>query len=126
MIKNGLSLGLLILRISISVGMLTHGIPKTKYLFNDPSQFSDPLGFGGTLSLILVLIAEIVGPIFVIIGYKTRLATIPPIITMLVAFILVHSDDDFGRREKAFLYAIGFITILLTGAGKYALDKWKK
>ena len=125
MMKNGLSLGLLLLRVLLSIGMLTHGIPKLKYISEDPSSFADPIGVGGTISLIFVLLAEIIAPIFVIIGYKTRLATIPPIVTMLVAILIIHGDDNFGTREKAFLYAAGFITILLTGAGKYAIDKWK-
>jgi len=45
---------------------------------------------------------------------------------MLVAFFIVHNNDAFARKEKAFVYALAYLTILLTGAGKYAIDKWKK
>lgn len=116
-------LGLAILRIAISVMFLTHGIPKINMLFADTISFPDPLGVGATTSLILVLIGEVLAPIFVIIGYKTKLACIPPIITMLVAFFFIHFDDPFGKQEKALLFLLVFFVIFITGPGKFSIDK---
>ena len=75
------------------------------------------------MSLILTLIGEVVAPIFLIIGFKTKWAAIPAFITMIVAGLIVHGDDPFSRKEKALLYALVFLVIFFTGAGKYSLDK---
>ena len=120
--KNFNDLAQLIARVGFGALMLTHGIPKIGMLSN-PSEFADPLGIGGTLSLILVLIAEVIAPVLVIIGFKTKLATIPIILTMLTAALVFHSQDPFGVKEKALLYVVAFTIILLAGPGKYAIDK---
>src|SRR5690554_7572489 len=96
--KNFNDLAQLIARVGFGALMLTHGIPKIGMLSN-PSEFADPLGIGGTLSLILVLIAEVIAPVLVIIGFKTKLATIPIILTMLTAALVFHSQDPLDRKS---------------------------
>ena len=121
--KNHYDLALLIARLGFGGFMLTHGIPKIERLFSSPIEFGDPIGVGPTLSLILALIGEVVAPIFIIIGFKTKIAAIPAAITMFVAAFIVHAPDDFSTKEKALLYLVGFVVIFLTGPGKYAIDK---
>lgn len=118
---NGLAL--LVLRVGASAMMLTHGIPKIEKLFNSPIEFSDPLGIGPLFSLILTLIGEVVAPILIIIGLKSRFASIIALITMLVAAFVVHAGDSFGQKEKALLYALCFLVIFLAGPGKFSIDK---
>ena len=120
--KNFNDLALLILRVGFGGFMLTHGIPKISMLSN-PSDFGDIIGVGATLSLILALIGEVVAPIMLIIGFKTKWAAIPSAITMFVAAFIVHSKDDLATKEHALLFFIAFVVILLTGAGKYSIDK---
>ena len=112
-------LALAVLRIGFSGILLTHGIPKINMLLENPSGFPDPLGVGNSVSLVLAIIAEVVAPILIIIGFKTRLATLPVIGTMLVAAFVVHAQDSFATKEKALLFLVGFIVIALVGAGKY-------
>lgn len=119
--SNLTDLGLLILRLGFGGLMLTHGIPKINML-SDPSKFADPIGVGPTASLILALIGEVVAPILLIIGFKTKWAAIPAIITMGVAAFIVHAKDDFATKEHALLFLIAFLVIFLCGAGKYSLD----
>jgi len=85
--------------------------------------FSNPIGIGEGPSLFLAVIGEFVAPILIIIGYKTRFAAIPVILTMLVAAFIAHGADPFNVKEKALLYAVIFIAIFLLGPGKYSLDK---
>jgi len=125
MTKNFTDLALAFFRISISGMMLVHGVPKIERLFSSPIEFGDPIGVGPTLSLILALIGEVVAPILIIIGFKTKLAAIPAAITMFVAAFVVHLNDDFGTKEKALLYLVCFIVIILAGPGKYAIDNKK-
>lgn len=121
--KSQASLAMTVLRIGLSALMLGHGIPKISRLFESPIEFADPIGLGPTVSLILTLIGEVVAPVLIIIGWKTRLAAVPALITMLVAAFIVHADDPFQKKEMALIYALGFLVILIGGPGKYALDK---
>lgn len=102
---------------------MTHGVPKIDRLFESPIKFADVFGMGETVTLILTLIGEVVAPIFIIIGYKTRWAAIPSAITMAVATFVIHAKDDLGTKEHALLFLIVFVAIILAGPGKYSLDR---
>lgn len=115
-------LALAILRVSFSGMMLTHGIPKINMLLNNASGFPDPIGIGSTTSLVLAIIGEVVAPLLVLIGFKTRIAAIPVVVTMAVAAFVVHLNDDFATKEKALLFLSAFVVIALVGAGKYSVD----
>ena len=116
-------IGLLLLRLGFSGLMLTHGIPKLMKLLQGNLESADPLGIGALPSLILTVIGEVICPLLIIIGYKTRLAAIPAGITMAVAAFVIHGADPIGTKEKALLYLFAFVIIALTGAGKYAVDR---
>ncbi len=116
-------LGKFILRISFSLMMLTHGISKVDRLFDDEIKFSDPIGIGSFLSLILIAFAEFVAPIFILIGFKSRWFSIFPVIGMAVAAFVSHWEDPFPRKEKALLFMFGFLVIAMIGPGKYSIDK---
>jgi len=123
--KNSLqyNLGLAFLRVSSAALIMTHGIPKFQKLLSGDFEFGDPLGLGGAPSLFLAIIGEFVCPILVIIGFKTRWAAVPTAITMAVAAFIVHGADPFGVKEKALLFLVLFVTIMLLGPGKYSIDK---
>ena len=116
-------LGKFILRISFSLMMLTHGTSKVDRLFADEIKFSDPIGLGSFLSLILIAFAEFLAPIFILIGFKTRWFSIFPVIGMAVAAFISHWEDPFPRKEKALLFMFGFLVIAMIGPGKYSIDK---
>lgn len=116
-------LGLLLFRIFISGLMLTHGWPKLVRFFGaEEINFSDPFGLGESFTFTLAVFSEFVCSIFILFGFLTRLASIPLISTMLVAALVIHMSDGFGRQELPLLYAAGFILLLLTGPGKYSID----
>ena len=123
--KNSLlkDIGLAILRIAPSLLLMTHGIPKFQKLMNGNFEFGDPLGIGATPSLFLTVIGEVVCPVLIIIGYKTRCAAVPPAITMLVASVVVHASDSIGTKEKALLFLTFFIVIMLLGPGRFSVDR---
>ena len=106
--KASIDFGLLLMRVGFSVGMMTHGYGKFLKVIQGNFEFGDPIGIGPTFSLILAAIGEFIAPILIILGWKTRLATIFPTLTMLVAFAIAHDGDPFSRKEKAFVYLIAF------------------
>ncbi|MGH8015580.1 MAG: DoxX family protein [Candidatus Zixiibacteriota bacterium] len=125
------NVGLLILR--ATTGLLLafgHGWGKLTNFSEMSTQFADPFGVGMAASLVLTVFAEFFCAIAVALGILARLATLPLIIMFLTVILIIHADDPWTKKEFALLYLIPFVTILLTGPGKYSLDnlifKWKR
>ncbi|MBU7576516.1 MAG: DoxX family protein [Flavihumibacter sp.] len=118
-----IDIALLIARVGIAALMLTHGIPKLMMLFSGaPIQFPPVFGMSAEFSLVLTVLAEVFGSIFLLAGLFTRLAVIPLIVTMLVAALLIHSADPLSAKEPALLYLTTYLVLLFAGAGKYSVD----
>lgn len=122
--SNLTAFGLLLLRVFLGLALLLgHGLGKWSKLFgSDEIQFADPFGVGAVPSLALAVFAEVICALLLALGLLTRWSLIPLIITMLVAIFAVHISDGFGGMEKALLYGVGFIALLLTGPGKFSVD----
>lgn len=121
--SNSLNAILLIVRISVSSFMLTHGIPKLMKFFSEGEiTFPDPLGVGKIPSLLLTVFSEVVCSLLILIGFGTRLAVIPLMITMCVAAFIVHSTDGFGKQELPLLYLLVYLVLFVSGSGKYSID----
>ena len=121
--SDKISFALLLLRLTVGIFMLTHGDGKLMMLFGEgPIKFSDPLGVGTEASLSLAVFAEVLCSVFLIFGVATRFSAIPLLITMLVAALIVHAPDAFGRKELPLLYSAIYLVIALLGAGKYSVD----
>jgi len=117
-------LWLLFLRVGIGATMLTHGIPKLQMLFaGGEIAFPDPIGIGAIWTLILVVFAEVLCSALLILGFLTRLASIPLIINMAVAFFVIHGADPFAKKELALLYLLVYLMIEVFGGGKFSLDR---
>jgi len=115
---------LLILRIGVAFLMLTHGIPKLQMLFSGGEiQFPGVMGLSPALSLGLAVFAEVVCSLLIFIGLGTRIASIPLIITMLVAVFIIHANDPLAGKEMGLLYLFLYIPLLVLGGGKYSLDR---
>jgi putative oxidoreductase len=114
----------LLLRVCFGFTMLFgHGWGKFLKLIGDgPIKWADPIGLGPEISLGLATFAELFCAGALIIGLFTRLATIPLIITMGVAFFIVHIDDPFNKMESPLMYMTAYIAILLLGAGRFSVD----
>lgn len=120
------NIGKLILRLMIGGMMFLHGIAKMSHGIdfikgiiarNDLPEF---LAFG-------VYIGEVLAPLLLIIGFKSRLAAGIIAFNMIVAIYLVHMKDMFiltntgaWAVETQMFYLFGSICIILLGSGKYA------
>lgn len=120
-----IDVALLIARLGVGGLMLFHGIPKLMQLFAEGEiQFGDPIGLGEEVSFMLAVFAEFFCSILIFFGVATRLAVIPPIITMLVAVFVVHAEDGFNYQELGLHYLLMYLVLLIAGSGKYSLDNW--
>ena len=117
-------LGLLFLRVSAGGTMFwQHGWPKLMAFSKVAENFADPFGLGSTVSLILILVAEVLCASLVVLGLWTRVATIPLIIAMAVIVFMVKGDSPFKESELAFIYLGTFLAVFLAGSGRYAVDR---
>lgn len=80
-----------------------------------------------------VYLGELIAPLLLIIGYRTRLASLFIAATMIVAILLAHPNEifklgDYGSwaLEINGLYLFGSLSILLLGGGKLALSSSSK
>ncbi|MCK5440372.1 MAG: DoxX family protein [Maribacter sp.] len=123
--KNNLqsNIGLALLRIVPSAMLLSHGIPKFQKLLNGNLEFADSVGIGAAPSLFLTVIGEFVCPILIIIGFNTRWAAVYSAITMSIIGFVHHAADPFKVKEKALMFLVIFVVIIILGPGKYSMDK---
>jgi putative oxidoreductase len=123
--ENNVDFIILIIRLSIATLMIFHGLPKLNTLLGGGEiQFPDPLGVGNTLSLGLAVFAEVVCSFLIAIGLGTRLASIPLIITMVVAVFVIHGADPIDVKETAILYLLFYFLLFVTGSGKFSIDNF--
>ena len=78
----------------------------------------------------LVCYTQIVAPMLLIIGWRTRIAAFVYAFNILFATLLVHSEDLFkiGSHggwavELQALYFIAAVVLIFTGGGKYAVSR---
>lgn len=120
--EGAFNTGMLLLRLFAGILMMNHGYEKLIHYTDGHSQFMNFLGMGSTVSYTLVVFAEFFCSLFIVIGLFTRLAVIPLVITMGVAFFKAHNSEAFGDGEMSALYLGAYMCILLLGPGKISVD----
>lgn len=117
-------LGLLILRVATGSIMLTqHGLMKVTNFHQLATQFPDPFGFGSKVSLSLVIFAEVFCSGLLVLGLFTRMALIPLITTMAVAFFIIHGADPFLKRELSLVFMLIFSSLFVMGPGQFSVQE---
>ena len=115
-------------RIFLSALFLIEGVGKISFQ-DDVVMYMEDYSVPGVLFL-PALILEIVFPILLMVGYKTKwAAAIMALFTIAVA-IIFHTDFSEGMQMIFFLkdlaIAGGFMIILVYGPGKISLDHYFK
>lgn len=123
--------GKLVLRLSVGAMMLLHGIAKLTnpgsldWINGEVANLGLPFFFGYA-----VLIGEIVAPLMVIIGFKTRIGGWLMVGNMIVALYLAHMGELFALTknggwaiELQAFYLFGSLAIALMGSGRFAVKR---
>jgi len=119
---TGYSLLLLSFRVLFGILLMTHGLQKWSNFEELSTKFADPLGVGSSISLGLAIFGEVACSVGFILGAFYRLALIPMIFTMIVAFFVIHGGDPFTAKELAFAYMMVYIILFFAGPGKFSID----
>lgn len=131
--KTNIDAGLLTWRLTLGILMMMHGIHKLIYGLDFIEGLLTELGLPAFFAL-GVYVGEIVAPLLLIIGFRTKIAALILAFTMATAVWMVHLEDIFllaasgaWAIEAAALFMFGAIGLVFTGGGKYALstkNKW--
>ena len=118
--------GLLLLRLWLGLSMFfIHGLGKATTFGSTVAALREK-GIPSPFA-IAAIAAESVCALLLALGFLSRLAALFLAATMAVAFILVHHATlTFGNPktgELAFIYLAGYLTLLLTGPGRFAVDR---
>jgi len=124
--------GKLILRVSVGILILLHGIAKLRFGLGDVAtslqRANLPIAIG-----YLVYIGEVVAPVFMIVGAWTRIAAGIVAFNMLVALLLGHPHELFEMTahgglllEVQWLYLAGAIAVGLLGAGRFSVSSVRR
>ena len=129
-------LGLLFLRLTVGLLMIPHGI--NKLLHPDAFGYIESTLDAKNLPTFIaygVFIGEIVAPLLIVLGFRSRLAALCDVpSTDWQRFYLAYSDklsalNQYGgwRPNLPALFFLGALALFFTGGGKYALstrNKW--
>lgn len=128
LLDKNVDFGLLVLRLSIGILMLLHGISKLAYGADGIGQMLEASGLP-TFIVYGVYIGEVIAPLFIILGYGTRVAAAIFAFNMAVAVGMAHVGDIFTLSQSGGwaielqgLYFFGAVALIFTGGGKYALS----
>ena len=113
---------LLAARVVFGLLLMSHGIAKLQNFEALSATFPDPLGVGSRVSLVLAVFGEVVCAAGCVAGLFYRLALIPMVFTMGMAFFVIHGNDPFAAKELAFIYLVVFVLMYITGPGKFSID----
>lgn len=118
-------LGLLVLRLGAGLTLaFAHGLgklPPSAGFVEGTAEMGFPVP---TLFAWAAALSEFAGGLLVAVGLLTRPAALFVVITMAVAAFVRHAGDPFSDVERALLFLVAFLAILLAGAGRYAVDRF--
>ena len=111
-------------RILISILFFLNGIFKIMN-YDGAISWMESYGIPGVL-IIPAIILEILGPILIILGYKTKITAAILSVFCLVTAIIFHTDFNNQMQLTSFLKNIalagGFLFLVINGSKKFSLD----
>lgn len=119
-----INIGILILRVGIAMLLIVHSFNLLSHLTESQDSFIVLMGLNNPITIALALSAELICGMLLFVGLGTRLILLPLIIAMSTIIITVHQCNIFETGKTAFLFLIGFVVMLIIGAGKYSMDSF--
>ena len=122
-------LGKLILRLTLGVLVLLHGIAKLKGGVEPIAGMLESHGVPGVFAW-AALIGEVLGPLLVIVGFHARTGAVLIAINMLVAIAVAHmgqlgqlNEGGGWALELQGMFLFTAIAIALIGPGRFSLNQ---
>lgn len=123
---DGVSDGLLVLRLVVGVTFLLHGLDKLGDLSGTEEFFASLNIPAPGLMAPFVALPETAGGLLLIVGLATPLVGAALALDMLVALVTAHIDEGFftadGGIELALLLGSASLALTLTAPGRFSAD----
>ncbi|MDR0229955.1 MAG: DoxX family protein [Flavobacteriaceae bacterium] len=126
--NRNVNIGLLISRIAIGLPMLLYGIGKLIHGIGFIQEVLQSKGLPAFMGY-GVYVGEVIAPILILIGFRTRIASAVFAINCITAVLLVQSADIFSlndnggwKVELLGMYAFVAIALFFTGGGNLAVS----
>ncbi len=121
--------GKLILRLTLGILMLLHGLAKITSGVSGISGMLQGVGLPGALAY-GVYAGEVLAPLLVIIGFYSRIGALVIVVSMLFAIGLAHSGDVFSISntggwaiELQAFFLLTALALALIGPGRFAVNR---
>lgn len=117
--------GMLLFRVSVSLQLIVvHGLKKIGIGTGVAESVPNPFRFPDWFNESFAIAANLVFPLFVIVGFYTRFAAIPILAVTLSGYFIVHWKDPLLISDIPFMYSLSFLLIAFCGPGKYSFDNF--
>ncbi len=90
-----INLILLASRLVFGLTFASHGLDKLQHFSETAAHFPAPFGLSGEVAVGLSIFGELVCGLAFVFGFLTRLALLPMIFTMIVAFTVFNMSFNF-------------------------------
>lgn len=125
------NMGRLFLRLFVGIMLMQFGVHQLTHYFDLRETFPNLIGLGSEPTLIILICIEVICSLFIMVGFMTRIMTIPPFIAMLCAeiYLVLHKatvvNEVIDWNEYSFLPVMFmgiYFFIILVGPGKISVD----
>jgi len=126
--SNCADTGKLILRVTLAVLILLHGVSKLMNGADFITGLVSQAGFPAILGN-LVYVGEVIAPLLVLLGLWARIGGLIIAINMVVAILLVHTGDLLHINqtggwalELQGMYLAAALSVFFLGAGRFSIQ----
>ena len=122
-------LGKLILRLSVGILVLLHGVAKLKGGVDDIAGMAQGTGLPGWLAY-GAYIGEVLAPLLVILGFYARIGAAIMVLFMLFAIGLAHMQELYALNasggwaiELQAMFLFTALAVALIGPGRHSINR---
>ncbi len=116
----------LFFRIILSYGFFEPAVKKLTHVDDVAAWFASMNYPFPTLNVYLSGLTELTGSVLLLIGFATRVVTLPLMFVMFIAIATVHLGNGFEAANNGFeiplYYLLMLFSLLVSGPGRLSLD----
>jgi putative oxidoreductase len=117
------NLAMFFFRVLVSLEMIVaHGFKKIGIGVAEAEHIPNPLHLPEIVNSAFAISANLFFPFLVLIGFCTRLATLPTLAVTLTGYFILHWNAALLEKDTPYIYSVVFLLILVVGPGKYSVD----
>jgi putative oxidoreductase len=101
-----------------------HGMKKFRVSNGEKEHVPNPLHLPEKLNALVATFSDTIVPVFVALGFGTRLFLLPSIGVTAIGYFIVHRYDNIEVKDVPYMYTLSMLFLLVLGPGTYSLDNY--